>query len=166
MVEFKPGYAGLYPTVEIFVVDLDDLVHLAQVDAHAAFNCLHLSFQRSTGAKGNNRCAILGTQTNDAGNFLRALGETDRVGCLRWMPGFTVSVLLENRGTGADAITQQSPQLFDWQFAPGNTGCRSTHVPGQSMDSGRNYAAGEGFYHSVDQRTVSAYGNPGDRTYT
>jgi hypothetical protein len=34
------------------------------------------------------------------------------------------------------------------------------------LDSGRNYAAGEEIYHSVDQRTVSAYGNPGDRTYT
>ena len=96
MVELKSGYARLYPTVEVFVVDLDDLVHLAQVDAHTAFDRLHLSFQRSAGTKGNNRCAIRGTQANNAGNFFRTLGKTDRVGCLQRMPGFTVSVLLKN----------------------------------------------------------------------
>jgi hypothetical protein len=77
---------------------------------------------------------IRGAQANDAGYFLRTLRKTNHVGCLQRMPGFAASVLLEDRLAGADAITEQAAQLFDWRFGSGNTGSWSTHVHHYSIE--------------------------------
>jgi hypothetical protein len=124
------------------------LIHLAEIDADAAVDGLHLAFERGAGAKRDHRCCAGGTEFHDRGNFVVVLHKTNRVGRLYRMPGFAVSMLLQYRGAGADAFTQQLAQLFDQGCPHGNFSYRLVHArspPGSQFRV--NYATSSGYYH-------------------
>ena len=60
LIELFAGDAGLYHAVEIIGMHGNDSVHVAKSDANAADGCVHMPFQRSARAEGNDRDAPLG----------------------------------------------------------------------------------------------------------
>ena len=71
LVQLPMRDAGLDGRIEIVDAHAQHLVHLRQVDAHAAVEGEHLPLERCAGAEGDDRHAALGRGPDDGADFVR-----------------------------------------------------------------------------------------------
>jgi hypothetical protein len=102
--------AGLDSGVEILGIDAQDAVHLRQVYADAALQRRDMAFERSAGAKSDDRRLRGGAEPDDLGDLLGAVREGDGIGGARRVIGFVLAVLLADRGRRRQAITEALAQ--------------------------------------------------------
>jgi hypothetical protein len=88
------GDAGLDDAVEILGMHGKNLVHIAEIDRHAAGRRIDVPFERGADAIGNDRDAVFGADPHDLLHFFSALRENDGVGRLVCDPGDGIAVLL------------------------------------------------------------------------
>ena len=110
-VELLARHARLHAAVEIGRIDLEHLVHLRQVDAHAAVQRRHVALERRADAERDHRHARRVAQAHDGGDLLVACAGTPR---RRAMPAsaqpFAVAVLLADRRAHLGALAEIADQ--------------------------------------------------------
>ena len=112
LVERLAGDAGLDHAVEVLGMDLQHLVHVAQVDADAAGRRVDLPLQRGAGAERDHGNAVSGANPHhvlDIGGFLR---HHHGVGRLRRQPGRGMGVLVAHRLRGDQPVAEPRRQRF------------------------------------------------------
>jgi len=113
LVERLAGDARLDHAVEILAVHDQHLVHVAEIDRHAAGRRIDMAFQRGAGAEGDDRRAVGGADAHDALHVLGRLRKHHRIGRLVRHPGERVAMLLAHRLRGDQAVAKGGGQLRD-----------------------------------------------------
>ena len=78
--QLQAGDAGFHRRVEIRVADAQHAVHLAQIDADAAAQRVHVSFERGAGAERHDRQLKALADAGDLRHLGGRCGEADDVG--------------------------------------------------------------------------------------
>jgi len=119
-VELLVGNASLHGGIEIARADLQDPVHLREIEAHSATQRHDMAFQAGAGAKRDSRHLVLRTKLDDLAHLLGRLWEGDGVRRYAGMIGGISTVLLPHRHVGRQAIAQQVAQGCDGGIARGS----------------------------------------------
>ena len=101
------GDPSLDGRIEIVHAYAQDLVHLRQVDAHAAVEREDLPLERCPGAEGDNRHAALGRGPDDGADFVGGAGIDDEIRCGRRVIRLPAAVVLPNGRRRGRAIAEQ-----------------------------------------------------------
>src|ERR1700691_1143393 len=97
LVELFPRDSRLDDAIEIFGVNRNDAIHVAEIEADAAARRVDLAFQRSSGAEADDRHALIRAQTHDLLHLFGRLRKHHRIRRLIGNPGERVAVLLAHR---------------------------------------------------------------------
>ena len=97
---------GLYPAQEIVAVDIQNLIHLRQVQTDAAGCRRCLTFQACAGAECGDRSLVFGAQLHDAADFAGGGGITHSLRGAGRMPGFIAAVVIKYRRIAGKTISQ------------------------------------------------------------
>ena len=97
LVELFSRDPRLDDAIEILGVNRNDTIHVAEIEADAAARRVDLAFQRRSGAKADDRHALIGAQAHDLLHIFGRLRKYHRIRRLIGNPGERVAVLLANR---------------------------------------------------------------------
>ena len=113
LVQKFAGDAGLDHAVQILGMNLEDPVHVAEIDRDASTRRIDMPFQRGAGAERDHRHLVPRT---DAHGFLHIRGvlrEHDRIRRLILDPGRGVAVLLAHGVRGHEAVAEALRKIGD-----------------------------------------------------
>ena len=110
------GDAGLDGDVHIFGVNFQNLVHLRQVDADAAFQRANMPLHRAADAERDNRRAGRGANLDDGRHFLGRMGIDHGLGRFRRVPAGVGAVMVAHRHGGRDAVPDDFADLGNGGF--------------------------------------------------
>ena len=99
-------HPGLHRGIHVLGVDRQNLIHLRQIDAHAAVNGQDMPFERGAGAVGNHRHAMTATKIHNGYDFLGAVRKHHCIGQGMWVAGLILAVMLAYGSGGAEALAQ------------------------------------------------------------
>ncbi len=111
-VELLARHAGLDPAVEVVGVDLQDLVHLGDVDGDAAGERSDMPFERRAGAEGDDRDLVPGADLHDLCDFLAGAREGDRVRRLALVVGEVLPMLLAHGIGRGEPVAQKGAEVL------------------------------------------------------
>ena len=94
-------------------MDVENFVHVAQIDTDAARRRVDLPFERCAGAEGNDRHAERRANPHHVLNVSRLLRHHHRIGRLRRKPCRGVGMLIAHRLRGDEAIAEAGGQRFE-----------------------------------------------------
>jgi hypothetical protein len=125
IVERLARNARLHDGIEVGGVDLQDLVHLADIERDAAGGCRDMPFQRGAGAVGDDGQTIARANLDDLHHLGGGLRKDDPIGRRHRMIGNVGPVLITHGLRRGEAISQQvleRRQAFA-QLRRGNVRC-------------------------------------------
>jgi citrate lyase alpha subunit len=111
IVELLSGYPRLHSAVQIIVVDLENGVHLREIDAHTAVQGLHVAFERGARAVGDDRNLVARTHADDGGHVLGAASERHRIRGGDLVKGLVLAVLLTHGFRRRQAVAEELSEL-------------------------------------------------------
>ncbi len=125
-VELVARDAGLDAAVHVGLTDLQHFGHARQVERNAAPHRGDMTFERGAAAPWHDRNPRCMAKCQEPGNFLRGLGERDRVRQHRRLGVLAMRMMLAQGGVRGDPIAQKSAGGVD---DTGGTGgrCRVGH---------------------------------------
>ena len=116
-------------------MNVENPVHVAQVDADAAGRRIDLSLQRGAGSEGDHGNSVFGADPHHVLNVGRFLRHHHRVGRLRRQPGGGMGVLLAHRLRGDQPVAEPRRQRLDRRLpapaAPAASDCSISSSPRQ-----------------------------------
>jgi hypothetical protein len=104
LVELLVGNARFYCCIKIADADLQDPVHLREIDTHPAPERHDIAFQAGASAKRDNRYLVPRTELDDLAHLLDRLREGDSVRRHTGVIGRILAVLLAHRRSALQAI--------------------------------------------------------------
>ena len=105
-VKLLAGNPGLNPHVQVLRIDLQDLVHAAEVDAQPAAHSQHLALQRRTRAERNNRRPVAGANAHDVADLLRGPRKRHGIRGSRQKVRLVLAMVLTNGRSRGKTIAQ------------------------------------------------------------
>ena len=112
-VELVAGDAGLHQAVQVLGVDLEDLVHLHQIEGHAALQRRDVPFERGPGAIGDHRHPMRRARLHDRAHLLGGARERDRIRRRAGVIGLILAVLLADRDRRGQPVAEQSADRIE-----------------------------------------------------
>ena len=112
-VELLARDAGLHDDVEVGLVDLQHLVHAAEIERDAAVGRADMAFERGAGAERDDRRLVRGAELDDLLHLLGRFGEHDGVGQVRLVIRNVLAVLLAHGVGGGEPVAVKPLQLGD-----------------------------------------------------
>ena len=109
--QLEAGDAGFHGRIEIRVADPQHAVHLAEIDADAAAQRVHVSFERGSGAKRHDRQLKTLADARDFRDLGGRGGEADDVGRGRGVIRLAVAVMFADGVGVRSARAEQRAQL-------------------------------------------------------
>ena len=110
LVQLQPCHPGFDGHVEILDADARHLVHLAEIDRHAAADRVDVPFQRRPGAERHDRQPMRGGDPDDRGDLGGGLRKTDDVGRRGGVVRLAVAVMFPD---GDRVVGARSEQLLE-----------------------------------------------------
>ncbi len=129
-VELLAGDAGLHRAVQVFGVDLQNLVHLHHVDRHAALDGDDMAFERGAGAERHDRHLVISADLDHLGDLFGRADEGDAVGVAVGVVGFVLAVVGADRRRGREPVAEECGQGLESRgeiFRPGGPIGRIVH---------------------------------------
>ena len=151
LVELLAGDARLDHAVEVFRMDRQHPVHVAQIDADAAIGGVDLALQRGAGAERDDRHPMGGADAHDRLHLRRRARKHHGIGRLARQPGGGVAMLLAHREPGREARAEHVAERRQRRCGSRLAGAPSSRAPAPSSAGPRRVGDG------ADRRAKKAF---------